>query len=86
MDILHRLEFQVKTWPRGYKLVYILKVKINRNDWLLADTCCKATATNKKCLEQKLLLIHKLPRCAVGWSLSPVIGTFPTHTHSYFEL
>ena len=27
---------------RGYKLEYILKLKIKRNDWLLADTCLQA--------------------------------------------
>ena len=28
-----------KTWPWGYKLEYSPKLKIKRNDWLLADTC-----------------------------------------------
>ena len=30
------------TWPCGYKLEFILKLKIKRNDWLLADTCPQA--------------------------------------------
>ena len=29
-------------WPRGYKFGYSLKLKIKRNDWLLADTCPQA--------------------------------------------
>ena len=30
------------TRPRGYKLEFILKLKIKHNDWLLADTCPQA--------------------------------------------
>ena len=36
--------FQIScgTWPRGYKLENSLKLKIKRNDLLLADTCPQA--------------------------------------------
>ena len=30
------------SWPRGYKTGVHLKLKIKRNDWLLADTCPQA--------------------------------------------
>ena len=35
--------FDIKKFrPQGYKLKFILRLKIKRNDWLLADTCSQA--------------------------------------------
>ena len=32
----------LETWPLGYKLEFILRLKIKGNDWLIKDTCPKA--------------------------------------------
>ena len=33
--------FEIITWPRGYKIENSIKLKIRRNDWLLADMCVR---------------------------------------------
>ena len=38
-----RSQANVASRPRGYKNEYSLKLKIKRDDWLLADMCLQAT-------------------------------------------
>ena len=54
-------------WPRVYKLEFVLKLKIKRNDWLLEDTCLQAanhraffSLINKRKKNQRLTLFFYL--------------------------